>query len=131
MFSLSNSFSIHKAFEDALDSSRIIIVPALKGGRDPESGKEVDFKNDKDPFKIQVLDKSLIDEEDALNNSLCGVLTTKLHGRFLEFKTDFRPSKRYLWFVAITIIARRRRCRVPGWTEDTKALGNDLWATPG
>jgi len=131
LFSLSNGLPMHGDFERALDSGRIIIVPTLKGDRDPESGVEVDFENDKQPFKIQVLDRSLIDEDKGAAKHISTVLTSNLHGRFLEFKTDFRPSKRYLWFVAITTLARRRRCRVPGWTKDTEALGNNVWATPG
>jgi hypothetical protein len=39
LFSPSNGLPMHRHFERALDSGRIIIVPALKGDRDPESGK--------------------------------------------------------------------------------------------
>jgi len=63
---------MHMAFEKALDSGRIIIVPALKGDRDPKSGLEVDFENDKDLFKVQVLDKSLINGN-TLRDSYGGV----------------------------------------------------------
>jgi hypothetical protein len=114
---------MHGTFKRALDTGCIIILPALKGVRDPETGEEVDFENDKEPFKLLLLDKSWIE---GPSTRIAGVLISKIHWRFLEFRTDLRPSKRYLWFVAITTIARRRRCKVPGWTKDLEALGNDL-----
>jgi hypothetical protein len=49
---------MHGTFKRALDTGCIIILPALKGVRDPETGEEVDFENDKEPFKLLVLDKS-------------------------------------------------------------------------
>jgi hypothetical protein len=123
LFYLSNGLPMHGTFKRALDTGCIIILPALKGVRDPETGEEVDFENDKEPFKLLLLDKSWIE---GPSTRIAGVLISKIHWRFLEFRTDLRPSKRYLWFVAITTIARRRRCKVPGWTKDLEALGNDL-----
>jgi hypothetical protein len=95
LFSLENGLPMQETFKWALDSGRIIIVPAHKGDRDPKTGKEVDFGNDKEPLKIQVLDKSLVDEK-GLAKRIGPVLILYLHGRILEFRTDFRPSKQYL-----------------------------------
>ena len=96
MFALSNGLPIHGDFKRALDSGHIIIVPTLKGDRDPESEVEIDFENDKNPFKIQVLDRSLIDEDKVATKHISTILTSNLQERFLKFKTNFRPSKRYL-----------------------------------
>ncbi|KAL5451890.1 hypothetical protein PMIN07_002292 [Paraphaeosphaeria minitans] len=105
------------------------ISPASMEDVDPETQKKVDF-DDHEPYKVQVLDASLkvikADEERT-----GGIDGDKLDGRILFFKNENRPKKRYLWFVAVINIARRRRCRVQNWEKDKDILGTEMWASPG
>ncbi|KAK7398564.1 hypothetical protein QQX98_012042 [Neonectria punicea] len=56
----------------------------------------------------------------------------KLHGNILSFRNDFRPSKRYLYFLYVTTLLRRQRHEAPKWwksiSQDTHST---MWATPG
>ncbi|KZM27331.1 uncharacterized protein EKO05_0009421 [Ascochyta rabiei] len=122
-----NGLMLHQDFEELLDAARIIIVPASKGDIDPETAQVVDLDHDKEPYKVQVLDKTLIRTKTQGD----GVITSLLDGRILEFKNKNRPKKRYLYFVAIINLMRRRRCLAPGWNEDKKALGTEVWTSPG
>ncbi|KAL5466290.1 hypothetical protein PMIN06_000258 [Paraphaeosphaeria minitans] len=125
----SNGLMLHSDFEELIDASRIIISPASMEDVDPETQKKVDF-DDHEPYKVQVLDASLkvikADEERT-----GGIDGDKLDGRILFFKNENRPKKRYLWFVAVINIARRRRCRVQNWEKDKDILGTEMWASPG
>jgi hypothetical protein len=51
--------------------------------------------------------------------------------RVLQFQNENRPSKRYLWFLAIMTVAQRHRAAVLGWEKDREILGTKMWASPG
>ena len=53
-------------------------------------------------------------------------------GSRLDFKTDARPGKRYLYVHAMLALFRRKRYNVPGWELDRqKVFSGKIWATPG
>lgn len=87
----SNELMLHRDFQELLDAGRIIIVPASKGDMDPETAQVVDFAHDKEPYKVRVLDKTLITKKMQGE----GVMRSVLDGKFLEFKNKNRPKKRY------------------------------------
>ncbi|KAL1611914.1 hypothetical protein SLS60_000136 [Paraconiothyrium brasiliense] len=127
LMSPSNGLILSSAFEKTLDDGAIIIVPAARGDVDPETKKEVDFDNDKEPYKVRVLDQSLVE-----GSKFVGIVqNSMLDGRILEFRNNNRPKKRYLWYLAIINLARRRRCQVTGWQKDSERLGSAMWASPG
>ncbi|KAI4630620.1 hypothetical protein J4E80_001558 [Alternaria sp. BMP 0032] len=126
---VSNGLLMHKNLEKAMDKAAILIVPACEGDIDPETGEVVDFKEDKEPYKVRVL--SLAGLRILHPESVGDCKLSDLDGRILEFKNELRPKKQYLWFVAITTIARRRRAKCPGWPSDLKVLGEAMWAGPG
>ncbi|PVH95232.1 hypothetical protein DM02DRAFT_660330 [Periconia macrospinosa] len=124
-----NGLFIHHRAKKLLDTSQIMIRPALNGHIDPETGKVVDWKKDHIPLKVVVLNKELCDI-DQPNLGGC-VKPEHLDGRVLEFLNDFRPKLKYLWFRACSTVARRERAEVAGYQNDIKSLGTKPWYSPG
>jgi hypothetical protein len=116
-----NGLILHKSFAKALDEGEIIVVPASRDDIDLRTKDKVDFSKDKEPYKLQILDQTLrrIKERSGLD------------GRILQFRNENRPSKRYLWFLAIMTVAQRHRAAVLGWEKDREILGTKMWASPG
>ncbi|KAI4708370.1 hypothetical protein J4E89_006994 [Alternaria sp. Ai002NY15] len=126
----SNSLTLPETFKDALDRGQMIIVPACLGDIDPESGKKVN-ESDTEPYKIRLLDLSWKKSPSGEDSSRCQARNYPIDGRILKFKNDNRPKKMYLWYRALTAIAMRQRCKVPGWEHDVEALSHGTWTSPG
>ncbi|OAP54172.1 hypothetical protein AYL99_11707 [Fonsecaea erecta] len=41
----------------------------------------------------------------------------EIDGKVLQFQTEFRPAKRYLYFAFVVSLLRMQRCEVPGWWQ--------------
>jgi hypothetical protein len=55
----------------------------------------------------------------------------RIHGTVLEFRNDFRPAKRYLYFAFVTALLRRQRHQVDGWWKSiTDNRDVKMFATP-
>jgi hypothetical protein len=119
---------INDGFAEGLNAGKMIIVLASEGDIDPETKEKVAFNKDKEPYQVGVLSQAWLSIPDLTTGS---VNAFKLDGRILHFRREHRPKKRYLWFLAIMIIARRHRCRVTGSHEDVEILGSANWDTPG
>jgi len=105
-----NGLPMLKFFKEAFDEGKFTIIP---GG------------DNLDEWKVTVLDKDfarLLDKDPLL---------PQIHGRVLEFKTDFRPAKRYLYFAHLITTLRRQRYECTGWWRDVPPGISDVWATPG
>ena len=126
----SNNLMLPETFKNALDRGQMIIVPACLGDIDPESGKIVN-ESDTEPYKIRLLDLSWKKSPSGEDSSRCQARNYQVDGRILDFKTDTRPKKMYLWYRALTTILLRQRCKVPGWEHDVEALGHGTWTSPG
>ncbi len=110
-----NGLIIHKLLEMAMDDARFVIVPADQ--EDPSA----------ETLKVVILDKALLNYKD-----FSGIDWKTLDGRLLEFKTDFRPRLRYLYFNFLTALFRRRRFECTGWKTDVARYSHSkMWGSPG
>lgn len=107
-----NGIPMHEVYEKALDDARLVIIP----DGDPEKGR----------WKTYYLH-----EADASKKSRALLIGRELHGRSLQFQTEFRPAARYLYFAFCMNILRRQRHDVPGWWKDYLIGKEKVWATPG
>ncbi|KAK1252230.1 hypothetical protein MKX08_003417 [Trichoderma sp. CBMAI-0020] len=108
-----NGIPMYEMYEKAFDDSRLVIIP----DGDPEKGC----------WKVYCLD-----DPDTHKPSKAVPFGRELHGRSLQFRNDFRPSSRYLYFAYCMSLLRRQRHEVPGWWRDFHADGvGKVWATPG
>lgn len=112
LMGVKNGIPIHEEYEEALDDARLIIVP--------------DGDPDKGCWKLYWLY-----EEDAQDDTSPIPLGHELHGRSLQFRTEFRPAARYLYFAYCMSILRWQRHDVPGWWKDHLVGEAKFWATPG
>lgn len=111
LWNTNNGLLMYLGLEAAFDDARIVIVP--------DGATE---------FKVIVLDETI------LNNQLGfgGVWYRDLHNKRLEFKTEARPGRRYLYFMCLLSLFRRRRYNVKGWQKDhATVLTGAIWGTPG
>ncbi len=102
LMSPSNCLIMHQDYEKLLDDATFAIVPA-----------------DDENLKIIVFDHNVPELEG-------------LDGQYLEFRNDFRPAKRYLYFAFVTALLRRQRHEVPGWWKNViESQAVQIFATPG
>ncbi|PKK41218.1 hypothetical protein CI102_14712, partial [Trichoderma harzianum] len=112
-----NGIPMHHEHERLFDDARLVIVPEVQPDGNPRKGC----------WKVYCLD-----EPDTYEASPHFPSGRELHGRSLQFRNEFRPSARYLYFAFCMSILRRQRHQVPGWWQDY--LIDDVgkaWATPG
>ncbi|OAA59864.1 hypothetical protein SPI_06062 [Niveomyces insectorum RCEF 264] len=109
-----NGLVLHKNFKRLLDEAKAVILPASDA-------------EDETDFIFFLLDQNI----GRLHSR---VTAEDLHGRKLQFLTEFRPRKRYLYFKFVMSLLRRRRGEVPGFLDDLERLpspGKALWCSPG
>lgn len=109
-----NGIPMYYKYEAAFDDARLVIVP----DGDPRKGC----------WKVHCLD-----DLDTHQPSKLVPFGRELHGRSLQFRNDFRPAARYLYFAFCLNILRRQRHEVPGWWRDYLVDGTrkEIWARPG
>jgi hypothetical protein len=90
LMSEKNGLVLNLLAEKYLDSARIIIIPAARGGVDPEIGVAVDLPRDHEPYKVIVLDREVFADPYM---HLAGVKALLLDGRILLFENDDRPRR--------------------------------------
>ncbi|EFX01747.1 hypothetical protein CMQ_8213 [Grosmannia clavigera kw1407] len=103
-----------KNYERLLDTARAVILPA---SNDPD---ETELK-----FYLLTSD---------IGRASTRIWGDMLNGRELNFKNEFRPSKKYLYFKFVISLLRRRRIEVPGFENDLVNLPSPskvMWASPG
>lgn len=75
-----------------------------------------------------VLDDELLNKETFLRGPLCKALDNQP----LVFKTKTRPKNRYLYFLCLITLFRRRRFMIKGWERDQEKIQmGKIWRTPG
>lgn len=108
-----NGLLLHNHVQIAFDTAKLVIVPDVKAG-DNE-------------FQMVILDEELRDAELTIGGTF-----GDLEKQPLQFLTNARPDRRFLYFHCILSLFRRRRSLVPGWERDqTKLFTTEVWATPG
>ncbi|KAL6805249.1 hypothetical protein J3E68DRAFT_441744 [Trichoderma sp. SZMC 28012] len=112
-----NGISMHYTLKKLFDDARLVIVPEVQPHGNPRKGC----------WKVHYLD-----DPDTYEPSPWYPSGRELHGRSLQFRNDFRPSDRYLYFAFCMSILRRQRHEAPGWWRDYLVDGmGKAWATPG
>lgn len=115
IWSIRNGIPLFPVYEEMLDDARIAIVPT----------------NDGKNLMVIVLDEDeRVQEPDPESLPIPSGRT--LHGRILKFKTDHRPSMRYLYFAFAINLLRRQKFGVNGWRRDRLQYANTpFFPTPG
>ncbi len=113
VWSTANGLLLYDEIEEAFDAARLVIIP------DGEY---------QDELKVVVLDEAILNRE--IRGT--GLLFRDIDGHRLEFKTDARPGRRYLYLHTLLSLFRRKRVVVEGWQRDFKKVGpGQVWGTPG
>ncbi|KAL8837607.1 MAG: hypothetical protein Q9170_002450 [Blastenia crenularia] len=124
-----NGLYIFGEAEKRFDKGQFVIVPDIKDAR---SLAEVTLWNVSQPksYKIRIIDHQAKGMGD-LTNGEGSLRWRELEGKSVEFKSDFRPRARYLYFHYCVTMLRR------SWNLEKKSevlrdeLGRLFWATPG
>ncbi|KAK0758882.1 hypothetical protein N5P37_008368 [Trichoderma harzianum] len=112
-----NGIPMHYELKKLFDDARLVIVPEVQPNGNPRKGC----------WKVHYLD-----DPDTYEPSPWVPSGRELHGRSLQFRNDFRPSDRYLYFAFCMNILRRQRHEAPGWWRDYLVDGvGKAWAAPG
>lgn len=107
-----NGLRIYCELEERLGRGRIVVIP--------------DGANE---FKAVVLDETILKRELRFRGS--GLFYRDFHNKRLEFKTEARPARKYLYFLCLLSLFRRKRYNVVGWQKDCeKILNPAIWGTP-
>ncbi|KAL6806995.1 hypothetical protein GGI42DRAFT_366729 [Trichoderma sp. SZMC 28013] len=117
LMSDNNGIPMCERYEKAFKDARLVVVPDVQPDGNPR----------KDCWKVYCLD-----DPDTHKPSNWIPMGRELHGRSLQFRNDFRPSSRYLYFAFCMSILRRQRHQAPGWWRDYLIDGpGKAWETPG
>ncbi|KAI1350041.1 hypothetical protein F5Y01DRAFT_326733 [Xylaria sp. FL0043] len=112
IWSTKNGIPLLSAYEKMLDDAVIAIIPTADG---------------KD-LKVVVLEHASLEDEAVKGESAL----RQLNGQVLEFRTEHRPSMRYLYFSFAVNILRRQRYAVDGWWKHRIHYTEvPFFATPG
>jgi hypothetical protein len=105
LLSPENALPLTHNFKEALDSGRITLQP-VENSRD---------------IKVMVLEKGQLDSS-----------LRPYHNQLLKFNTNFRPSKRYMYFHLISTILRlQRHKKSEWWREYMNADTHKCWSMAG
>ncbi|KAJ9286803.1 hypothetical protein DTO021C3_5535 [Paecilomyces variotii] len=113
-----NGLTLLDTLEECLDAGQIVIVPM------PPQPEEEATR-----WKCLVIDHEIMDNVVLAMDDT--IRFKDIHGKALEFLSNSRPAKRYLYFrFIITYLFHKRRASNLEWVEEVEAKGT-LWATPG
>lgn len=110
IWSYRNGLLLQENIEKALDTAQVVIVPV------EDSASE---------FKLIVLDDALMNQISYHDGPKWG----DIHNSKLEFISESRPGKRYLYFHCL--ISLFRRFRYGGEMDQQKIQMGKVWGTPG
>ncbi|KAK2794862.1 hypothetical protein FQN50_009847 [Emmonsiellopsis sp. PD_5] len=115
----------------AIEEGVFAIVPDVPGNATAE---EICRWREMQPreYKVQILDPDR--REAKLAVGYAGKVWNDLNGKRLEFRSEARPSARYLFFLYLTQILRcalRRRFQKGGRIPQGDGVGKKIWAVPG
>ncbi|KAJ9665541.1 hypothetical protein H2201_004423 [Coniosporium apollinis] len=112
-----NGLLLYDEIEKQFDQGNIVIVP--------------DGAN-KGELKAVVLDETILSWDRPEPSVLGYVCFCDIHDRRLEFKTDARPDRRYLYLHCLLSVFRRRRLNAKGWEKDYQKVATEkVWGSPG
>lgn len=113
-----NGLILHEKIERSLDAAQLVIVP---------DGGSIEG------LRLVVLDESILN--DIVYSGAKTVSPKKfrdLNNSTLQFKTEARPLKRYLYFLCLMSLYRRHRFFVEGSERDREKIQmGKIWGTPG
>ncbi|KAI0868802.1 hypothetical protein GGS24DRAFT_506400 [Hypoxylon argillaceum] len=116
IWSTQNGIPLLDMYEAMLDDAKIAIVPT----------------QDSKDLMVIVLDQDILEDEEEHHIDQSVPFGRKLHGRILQFRNDYRPAMRYLYFNFAMNILRRQRYAVDGWWRDrVEYAGIPFFPTPG
>lgn len=116
LWNVRNGLLINKELERLIDNGKAVILPLTNS---PDENRFQFFLLTMDIGRLRLNEPVEVHE---------------LHKRELHFQTDFRPSKKYLYFKVVITLLRRRRGEVPCHLEDLNKLpspARTLWVSPG
>ncbi|PLB53872.1 hypothetical protein P170DRAFT_396820 [Aspergillus steynii IBT 23096] len=132
LFSAKNGLIMCSKIEKVFDSGAIVIVPDIPE-RPLRSALQEWIQKETRDYKTKIIDPAgLKMEKDII--AIGGLKWKDLDGRKLQFKGDFRPAARYLYFHYCLQILRRAWRAGPGQHAAftlQEELGKPVWATPG
>jgi hypothetical protein len=132
LMSVRNVLPLAGVLEKAMDQARIAIVPAMENDDDVAGNPNNTPEDLASPnrYKVVVLDRGFLKGKPPGH---CGIQDwSRLDGRLLRFRSDFRPGNRYLYFTLMLSILRRRRYQVDGWQSNfIRFAGGQYWGSPG
>lgn len=119
LFGAKNGLPMQIRYAEALDNGRLVIIP-----------DEVQVKHqERNQGYIGRWKVYSLYEADAKKWSRYMPLGSGLHGRSLQFRNDFRPDARYLFFVFCMNVRRRQHHEASGWWRFYLACGpGEAWA---
>lgn len=113
IWSFENGLLLYSRVEQAMDAAQLVIIPDV----DSDEG-----------LKVVILDESILDKSPFAG----GPKYRDLNNTKLVFKTEARPLKRYLYFLCLISLLRRRRFYVEGSERDQAKLQmGEIWGSPG
>jgi len=133
LMSIHNGMLISETAEKRIDSGNILIVPDVE---DDSSKQQIDawVRSEPKGYKIRVLNPNA----KGMNDFHPGGMRTEetwndLDGKQLEFKSNFRPRARYLYWQYVVTMVRKAHAAQGGGQRETagKELGKRFWGTHG
>ncbi|KAJ9208722.1 hypothetical protein C8Q69DRAFT_460581 [Paecilomyces variotii] len=115
-----NGLTLAAQLEKSLDAGQLVIVPMRP---QPQDGAT--------RWKCIVIDQEIMEKPIITLGLGDTVLFKDVHNKPLEFLSNNRPAKRYLYFrFIVTYLYHKRRASNLEWVAQVEAKGT-LWATPG
>jgi hypothetical protein len=116
LWSVENGLMLESKIERAFNEGRLVIIPD---------------KEELNEFVTVLLDDDYTSTLVGLMEDYHGLTFGDLHYRRLQFVSEARPRKRYLYTHALLALFRRKRCNAKGWENDAEKLGSArAWNSP-
>lgn len=129
LFSPLNGLLLSRDVESVFDDGFLVIVPRLP---DDPSAAQISLWHSSDPKEYKV---RIIDKHSRLNDEFIKVGSPRkwkhLDGTNVEFKNDFRPRARYLYFHYCVQMLRLAWRENPQGTTLKKQIGKGYWGSRG
>lgn len=132
LFSPKNGLMLLKPVEKAFDDGAIVIVPDIPNDPLPQQ-VEVWNKSNPKEFKFRILDSTVPCLQERISESAEEKTVADLDGKQLQFRSNFRPRTRYLYFMfCVAVLRLAWRCKNQNSEEAlSKQLGKGFWGTRG